>query len=197
MASHGWWCGSRTYPTKCPYCGREVFFFTCDCGSKVFFDSLGWPWPIHDCTDRILRQIEGEIAEGYVKGITERRYRRRERRPPIQRCEPRAGERVENVGVVREILDIDVFEKFKFPYKDSPVSIALLGSLARGTWKQITVHIDSLDSEDIKSYTFLIKAEIWEQAAINREDLVYFVIEGQTIPQIQSYWLCREIESVF
>ena len=46
---HGVDCRTRTFPTKCSKCGDEVFFFSCTCGSQVFFDQLGWPWPEHDC----------------------------------------------------------------------------------------------------------------------------------------------------
>lgn len=46
---HGVGCSTRTFPTKCSRCGDDVFFFSCTCGSKVFFDELGWPWPEHNC----------------------------------------------------------------------------------------------------------------------------------------------------
>ena len=48
-ATHGWWCNSRTFPTTCKHCGEKVFYFSCDCGSKLFFDKLGYPWPQHRC----------------------------------------------------------------------------------------------------------------------------------------------------
>lgn len=40
---------SKTYPTTCLYCGADVFFYTNSFGSKVFFDELGDPWPLHYC----------------------------------------------------------------------------------------------------------------------------------------------------
>lgn len=36
----------------CPVCGARVFFYQNDHGSRVFFDSLGPPWPKHPCTDQ-------------------------------------------------------------------------------------------------------------------------------------------------
>src|SRR5688572_753872 len=43
---------SLTIPNaKCPRCGVSVFFYTNRYGSRVFFDSLGPPWPKHPCTD--------------------------------------------------------------------------------------------------------------------------------------------------
>lgn len=36
----------------CPVCGCEVFFYQSPFGGRVFFDSLGPPWPKHPCTDQ-------------------------------------------------------------------------------------------------------------------------------------------------
>ncbi len=49
---HGWWCGARTYPFTCKFCGLEIFHFSCDCGCSVLFEELGPPWPQHRCRDR-------------------------------------------------------------------------------------------------------------------------------------------------
>ena len=48
-AIHGWWCNTKTYPTRCPTCNKPVFYFSCNCGCSVFFNKLGQPWPIHSC----------------------------------------------------------------------------------------------------------------------------------------------------
>ncbi len=42
----GW---SRAIPCLCPTCKKDIFYFECSCGSRVFFDKLGPPWPVHDC----------------------------------------------------------------------------------------------------------------------------------------------------
>ena len=47
VPTHGPDCETRTWPTGCPTCGQQVFYFSCTCGSGVFFDALGPPWPIH------------------------------------------------------------------------------------------------------------------------------------------------------
>ncbi len=49
---HGWWCGARTYPLTCKYCGSAIFHFSCDCGCSVLFEALGSPWPVHRCLDQ-------------------------------------------------------------------------------------------------------------------------------------------------
>ena len=47
VPTHGPGCETTTWPTDCPTCGQPVFYFSCTCGSGVFFDALGPPWPIH------------------------------------------------------------------------------------------------------------------------------------------------------
>ena len=46
---HGVYCKTKTFPLKCKYCQQQIFFFSCDCGSRVLFDELGPPWPMHYC----------------------------------------------------------------------------------------------------------------------------------------------------
>ena len=46
---HGIFCHMKTFPLNCRYCQQRIFFFSCDCGSRVLFDELGPPWPMHDC----------------------------------------------------------------------------------------------------------------------------------------------------
>jgi hypothetical protein len=42
--------GAITRPNyQCKWCSAKVFFFQSADGGKVLFDSLGKPWPIHDC----------------------------------------------------------------------------------------------------------------------------------------------------
>ena len=47
VPTHGPWCATTAWPTNCPQCGLRVFFFRCTCGSAVFFEQLGHPWPTH------------------------------------------------------------------------------------------------------------------------------------------------------
>ncbi|WP_448213539.1 hypothetical protein [Colwellia sp. MEBiC06753] len=41
--------GFTTPNAYCPICGEKVFFYSHPNGARVFFDSLGPPWPIHPC----------------------------------------------------------------------------------------------------------------------------------------------------
>ncbi|ADH85713.1 hypothetical protein [Desulfurivibrio alkaliphilus] len=38
----------------CPVCGEPVFYYESPYGGKVYFDSLGPPWPKHPCIDYVV-----------------------------------------------------------------------------------------------------------------------------------------------
>lgn len=55
----------------CPVCGESVFYYENSYGSKVWFDELGPPWPIHGCFEEnvsspvsteVSRQKESEMT---------------------------------------------------------------------------------------------------------------------------------------
>jgi hypothetical protein len=52
------WCESSTVlNVKCPVCNADVFYYSNNAGSKVYFDSLGTPWPIHPCFNKETLKI--------------------------------------------------------------------------------------------------------------------------------------------
>ncbi len=60
---------SLTKNAACPVCGAPVFFFSNENGSKVFFDSIGPPWPKHPCTDVVFQGLirAAEISSAAVE----------------------------------------------------------------------------------------------------------------------------------
>jgi hypothetical protein len=58
---------SYTIPNaSCPECGVQVFFFKSPYNGRVFFDSLGPPWPKHPCMDNAAERhaTHGEVPLG-------------------------------------------------------------------------------------------------------------------------------------
>jgi len=215
--THGWWCNARTYRTRCKYCGEPVFFFTCDCGSKVFFDKLGWPWPEHHCVEYLIALYGKELVEramsvqiklpgrltavdfldrDYANVI--RRQSRRESPQPehrIVRCSPTEREVTHNIGVIREVVaEVDVFRKLNIP-RDSPFGTQLLGPLAQGEFVQLTVHVGDLGREDVNSYTFLVSKALWAESTLAKDDVVSFALRARVIPGRSVVWLCDELSA--
>jgi hypothetical protein len=77
---------SLTIPNaKCPVCGCRVFFYQNEYGSRVFFDSLGPPWPKHPCTDNSWHSSSGSgiIAASGLEEEPPRRKAATEWRPYV------------------------------------------------------------------------------------------------------------------
>jgi hypothetical protein len=78
--SDGWngngFAQSRAYlsdfcrPTKCHYCGASIFFVRHN-GGSVWFDSLGKPWPKHECyyVNCVMSRAEKEVHDGIDKWL--------------------------------------------------------------------------------------------------------------------------------
>lgn len=57
-------CRTTTYRTRCPDCEAAVFFLSCSCGSKVFFDALGPEWREHadHCVPYLMRSLRRHMS---------------------------------------------------------------------------------------------------------------------------------------
>jgi len=54
--------GSKAIPNyQCKYCKQKVFFFRSSSGGKVLFDSLGKPWPKHNCLGIYYQQKQAAL----------------------------------------------------------------------------------------------------------------------------------------
>lgn len=215
-AIHGWWCNARTYPTTCRYCGQAVFYFSCDCGCKVFFDYLGDPWPKHLCIQYIeatygramaqrLLEIQDlspgrlddviHIDPAYAQAILSRQAESLSRIPRLVRQDPSEGTRVKDIGYLREIgSPTDFYDVFDLPR--SVFSRALLGNRADREYVQITVHTGDLSRADGDSYTGFVESSLLANSRIKRGELVRFSLISWGVPGRDPIWLCNGIEKI-
>lgn len=91
-ATHGAWCNTKTRRLHCKYCGSRVYYFTYDCGCKVFFEDLGHPWNEHQCQER-QNVLDVEI------------------RNAIRKLVPKVG--IERTAILLEIEESEVKDAFK------------------------------------------------------------------------------------
>lgn len=215
-ATHGWWCNSVTWPTKCPSCGDSVFFFQCDCESKVFFDELGPPWPIHDCDTSWARNrprtrdSSGAIIVEISPGITVRRApdnfsiasdtlsrarRYTQQRDPIVAINPNPDSGpVIVVGLLREEkIEVDIVTSLRLPSNSSMVS-AFLGPLAKGRWGKVTIHRQSSNEDVIQSYTAWVASEMLANSRHLKGVTVMATLSAFSVPQVGIFWICEDYE---
>jgi len=204
---------SRTIKTRCRYCGAEVYFYTNEHGSKVFFDELGPPWPIHSCPeyeahlaatqthtgpvgrfvpvgDELLH--ESEYAARILAGAAKRKHWR----PPIIAVQPQEGQegsRVKDFGVLRElILDVNLHKKLGIE-KETAVTRKIFGRFLEVDWAQVSIHVDDLAEDEIESYTMLIEKERLVRLNPKKGCIVSFAAEAVSVPFRNPLWVCKEI----
>ncbi len=190
---HGEWCSTKTWPTSCPSCSKKVFFFSCDHGSKVFFDELGYPWPVHDCHEswaRDLRRFTDDNGDTVVElksGITvtrsfakpasfrveqsvisKARPANRMKAPdPIVAIEPERELSESHVGILREIRPcVDPVKAFRMP--ETATGRASLRSIGKQQVGKITVHVPYPTEDYTESFTSWVPAKLLRDRRIKR-----------------------------
>ena len=166
LPTHGVWCGSRTIPWNCRYCGDSVFFYSCaDHGSRVCFEELGNRWPIHNCsqwrasTARRPRDsvFEGALDNSYAESV--RRHRASSR--DTVRMEPASDVFLTILGVVDSVTTFSALERLGI---GSGILAAeqIVRKFSGEKVTQVTVRVDDLDVDpqalDYKGYTFWIES---------------------------------------
>jgi hypothetical protein len=174
-------CSTKIFVTKCPDCNSEVYFFSCSCGSKVFFEDVGYPWPIHYCKKRELREIieilkdierytDDEIAEVIIN--YEKAYDVEVPKAIMEIIEFHIGKRkypfkVEKIEIDESIHDLDgkimeyrkevnLYKKFGYN-KSSPFTKGLLGDLSSDEYGEITIRQNPNNKNISKEFRVLIK----------------------------------------
>src|SRR5437870_19831 len=64
VPNHGSSCITHTFPCRCPHCASPVFYFSCSCGSKVFFETLDPPLTEHECLPMHVGQLRKKGYNG-------------------------------------------------------------------------------------------------------------------------------------
>lgn len=212
-ATHGAWCGTRVWPSRCPTCGAKVWFFSCDCGSKVFFDRLGDPWPRHDCDATWGRSLSRRVdpdgtlrvdvaervtavsppsAGGYVAVDLGPAPTRRALPPhPILRMDPPPGCSEEVLGVLREVAPvIDPYRKLGL--SRTSFAVAALGPLGSQPVGRVTVHAASPEEPGlIESYTAWVPTALL--AGLRPGITVTVQLEVLDVLTVGDVWFCSAV----
>ncbi len=212
-----WTCGAKTIPMRCKDCGLPVYFFSCSCGCRVLFDSLGPVWELHDCESAIQRQEREELAAWSECLIRERYpdrvvvhlsdkisvirilevdedpgYRpvgRHSDEGRIIRIVPEVGETIETEGVVRELGQVVKLKS----------DLHLTTHSGRQTIRQdtpisqLTIHSD-LHSGLVGSYTAIGKSKVLGAANLVRHTSVMAKMWGYADSHGSTHWVVQAVK---
>lgn len=171
MMYHGIDCRKTTFPLKCRYCGNNIFFHSCSCGSRVLLDNLGPPWSKHDCRTQnrptapyapsgvntpsgvnVFRASPNSTgllpqwrhsAEYLDPAMTKRVTDSRYQYRNTQRIDPLGSTDAEFVGLVLERLRPDLARRYRLP-RNSIGFIHLANIISAADPVQLTVQVDEL-----------------------------------------------------
>lgn len=205
MAAHGPWCNARTYRMKCKYCGKTIYYFSCDCGCSVFFDSLGDPWPIHDCIEYrkakeedlfrkaltslnlndILFQGSSIDIDNNYKTCLVKSSKKKIASYCIEKVNPEE-EVIEGIGYLREVKhNCNLFKLFN--EEETEINMQTLRNIDFVGLSKITVIEGDIHNENQKSYTGFIETK--ELNGLDKGDLGDFKVSGVTIFFDKIIWL--------
>lgn len=206
------YCSTQAFPLKCRYCGGSVFFFRCSCGSRVLFDELGPPWPVHDCggsgsnagggTFGLSPDTASQVVRAYAarKGLPVPRMAWEPdgptpppaHPPPIVRVDPVKGVRLRIVGVVREVSPAVPLNR-RFGVRAGSLLDRQLQRHLPAAAMQVTVHEEALEAEQLSSYTFLAPTGLGVASGLARGEFVEVELRGVVLTGVASVWLATAV----
>lgn len=218
VPTHGPDCSRKTFKTTCQNCSDPVFFFSCTCNSRVYFDRIGPPWPKHWCW---VREVQKQIERGVTP--PEARYnvllgmRRAGRTIPstligeweafakIEASLKRSPKRTlyrevipdearDFPGLVMSInKNINMAKRFKLPPRNV-LARQLLGKLGRGRWHLLHLRERGADGFGVvaEMSCYMSAADV-SRAGIKIAQRVLVSVTPYAPPGMEPVWLVTEV----
>jgi hypothetical protein len=211
---------SKAYPTKCPDCKRDVFFFSCSCGSKIFFEDLGYPWEQHNCkrysirkqieliqsaeslsTDEIWKKISDHqtrtgflMDDSMIKMIEEiigpRKYEFKAKNVSPIDYITVQGKKVDLSGKVIEVNNPINLAKY-LGYSKTIMGEKLLNQIGDGPWLRIVLRTRVNKKNECLEFDLLLRHEQWKKARIAVSNAIYGIAERRSHPK-GFFWFLEE-----
>lgn len=210
VPTHQAGCQTVTWRTTCRDCGKPVFFFSCSCGSKIFFDSLGDPWPLHTDSCPIYHartMIHSGVDPRTIRRLLDSEAKVRGVSIPQELSQYLAGygapgkvfyndelpssEPCEIEGTVFEINKINFFKRFDLD--NNLIIRKLLGDLATEPYVEVIVREKAEQGVQIcKRWTFVVPEKMI--AGLRKGMTIYATLEGKPIVDDLAVWVGKDLD---
>lgn len=211
-------CDTAIYPTQCPHCGDDVYFFSCTCGSRVFFDLPHPPWNPHEerCylylisylseTENTPIQHIRSLVEQYAlekdipipddveEHLTELERKHGHRKPEIKTVEP-GGEERPIVGIVMTYNAPVNFLK-RFDFEDNRLGRGLLGRLLDESYVEIKLREDNLNADVLREFKVFMPLRLAKEHSITQHSKVFAILEPEEIAGRDPVWTTYKVELI-
>jgi hypothetical protein len=207
-------CKSRIWRTKCQFCGNLVWYFSCSCGSRVFFDSIGWPWPLHQdsCTFYRINTLldEGLLPSQILKSLEfspqfSHQVVTHEIRSYLQNLEQSkqchivsvlpGDERCEISGTVINITPINFYKHFDIP--DNLIYRTILKDLIQEPFMEVTVREELVaGARVLHQWVFVVRQQEVNIPSFHPGIRAYATIKPKVIniDDEQAMWIAEYID---
>jgi len=218
VPTHSSDCVTKTFRTYCPDCNCKVFFFSCNCGSKIFFDSLGEPWPQHLCKNREIKEAidlvrnsermkESEIiklieehSKKNGKNISDDYWQIIEnelgkRKKPFNYTEISCDSDIEGFsGRIMEInKSINFYKRLELD-KTAPFSSEFLGEFKNGNYSEIIIR-DNPDKNNIsRQITLYVEAKLVRGISLKKGEVI--TVRLRKSNSFQPLWVVSFIQKL-
>jgi len=195
-----------------------VFFFSCNCGSKIFFNSLGEPWPQHLCKNReikdaidLVRNSERMKESEIIKLIEEHSKKNGKnisddyweiieselgkRKKPFNYTEINCDSDIEGFsGRIMEINKSINFYKRLGLDKTAPFSSEFLGEFKNGNYFEIILRDNPDKNNTSKQITFYIDSKMVRGISIKNGDVI--TVRLRQSDSFQPLWVASFIQKL-
>lgn len=215
VPTHAPHCETRLWATTCPDCGARVFFFSCTCGSKVFFDLPTPPWPLHQdrCLPymiRVLRDVHKHSTTSIRRLVEDHAHANGLSIPgPIHRQlladENRESGKVTIVDLLPgssetslagSIVAVNRSVNFlkRLGYPDGPMARGILGDLASEPYVEVTVREERDPKTGFCSQiTCYYPAAKFRAGGLTHGRKVFAYVDARTLPSGDEVWIASEL----
>ncbi len=209
---------TKTYPTNCPECASPVWFFSCSCGSKIFFEELGHPWEQHVCRKYLLsleisliKDSERLSDEEIYKIITNIEKKRGhsvddgtmeiledilgKRKYLFSATEVEPSTATEFAGRVMELNNpINIFKKLAYDATNQ-LSIRLLGKIGETKWAMVKVRGNPDGRNHALEYSIYVRESYLKLYPIRQGQYIIGVLDVLKHPK-GLMWVLREHKAI-
>lgn len=211
-------CLTRAFSTKCRYCGEEVFYFFCTCGTKLLFESLGPPWPIHNCMSEV-EDIIDEIKNAYgtvdqavinrLKILSEERgaeidektlnrikdYLRNTSSKSVKKLIEPIDTNILVIGIIKTINHNVNFLK-KYNIQNTLIGKKLLGDYGDETYSLIGLYTLPNQDNIIEEYEIILPESITRKLVLRESNKIAVKLFLDRIAAVNKIWAVEFIEKI-
>ncbi len=192
-------CHTTTYPVACRSCGKSIFILQCTCGSAVLLNSLGWPWPQHECPDPSLpkgwRAIQKLRDMGVLIDHRAIEYAFGPKSPTLRRASPPTLTKIKpESGLQLELIAMLCESHSNTKHAQELQQLGTIGqqmlNISSPDITQLTLHDTSVSPP--RSYRCLFPHALVNPAKHHVGNLVAVVLEGVQFGSF-STWIVRKL----